>query len=131
LQLVSQRFSALWFHFEFVGASLDQHRIKSGADSIFLSAIKGSLDRFFKFPRKKAGVKEMFFSKIFQPRQPLAVVEHALFEATGAILPIMTANSFFNRIKGGNPFRWEFSQRGACEEQATLALFLDVWTSEN
>jgi hypothetical protein len=36
-----------------------KHRIKSGADSIFLPAVEGNLDRFLESPRKKVGVEEM------------------------------------------------------------------------
>ncbi|OJZ79638.1 hypothetical protein ASPFODRAFT_109632, partial [Aspergillus luchuensis CBS 106.47] len=63
----------------------------------------GSLDRFLEFPRKKAGVEEMLVRWVIQTRQPFTVVEHpafrALIEATGATLPIKTADTLFNRIK--------------------------------
>lgn len=86
-------------------------------------------------PRKKAGVEEMLVRWVIETRQPFTVVEHpafrALIEATGATLPIKTADTLFNRI------REEFhSSRASVKEvlarsSRTLALSLDVWTSEN
>ncbi|KAI2883810.1 transcriptional regulator family: Zinc finger, BED-type predicted [Aspergillus niger] len=112
-----------------------KHRIKSGDDSIFLPAVEGSLDRFLESPRKKAGVEEMLVRWVIQTRQPSTVVEHpafrALIEATGATLPIKTADTLFNRIKED----FQSSRASVKEELArssrTLALSLDVWTSEN
>lgn len=112
-----------------------KHRIKSGADSIFLPAVEGSLDRFLESPRKKVGVEEMLVRWVIQTRQPFTVVEHpafrALIEATGASLPIKTADTLFNRIKE----EFHSSRASVKEELArssrTLALSLDVWTSEN
>ena len=80
-----------------------KHRIKSGADSIFLPAVEGGLDRFLESPRKKAGVEEMLVRWVIQTRQPFTVVEHtayrALIEATGASLPIKTADTFSTESK--------------------------------
>jgi hypothetical protein len=80
-----------------------KHRIKSGADSIFLPTAAGSRDRFLESPRKKAGVEEMLVRWVIQTRQPFTVVEHtayrALIEATGASLPIKTADTFSTESK--------------------------------
>ncbi|OJZ88799.1 hypothetical protein ASPFODRAFT_103956, partial [Aspergillus luchuensis CBS 106.47] len=78
---------------------------------------------------------EMLVRWVIQTRQPSTVVEHpafrALIEATGATLPIKTADTLFNRIKED----FQSSRASVKEELArssrTLALSLDVWTSEN
>ncbi|KAJ5878302.1 hypothetical protein N7455_001767 [Penicillium solitum] len=72
-------------------AGRKKHRIKSRADSIFLPAVEGSLDRFLESPRKKVGVKEML--EFYLSR---ALVKEELARSS-----------------------------------RTLALSLDVWTSEN
>ena len=81
-----------------------KHRIKSGADSIFLPTATGSLDRFLESPGKKAGVEEMLVRWVIQTRQPFTVVEHpafrALIEATGASLPINCWYSFQPNQRG-------------------------------
>ncbi|KAJ5240474.1 uncharacterized protein N7469_002065 [Penicillium citrinum] len=112
-----------------------KHRIKSGTHSIFLPTAEGNLDQFLELPRKQVDVGNALVQWVIQTRQPFTVVEHpafkALIEATGAKLPIKTADTLCNRIKEA------FNSTRACvkEELArssrTLALSLDVWTSEN
>lgn len=113
----------------------NKHRIKSGADSIFLPAVEGSLDRFLESPRKKTDVEEMLVRWVIQTRQPFTVVEHpafrALIEATGATLPIKTADTLFNRIKEEFYSRRASVKEVLARSSQTLALSLDVWTSEN
>ncbi|KAJ5981346.1 hypothetical protein N7522_013767 [Penicillium canescens] len=112
-----------------------KHRIRSGSDITSSSTIGTTLDSFLTPAKERAGLEQMLIQWVVQTRQPFTVVEHpafrALFEATGAILPIKTADTLFNRIKE------EFRKNRTCvkEELAsssrTLALSLDVWTSEN
>jgi hypothetical protein len=68
-------------------------------------------------------------------RQPFTVVEHpafrALFEATGAILPIKTADTLFNRIKEDFCKNMNCMKQELASSSRTLALSLNVWTSEN
>ena len=63
------------------------------------------------------------------------MVEHpafkALFEATGAILPIKTADTLFNRIKEEFCKNWTYVKQELASSSRTLALSLDVWSSEN
>lgn len=112
-----------------------KHRIKSGPDSIFLPAVEGSLDRFLESPRKKASVEEMLVQWVIQTRQPFTVVEHpafrALIEATGTTLPIKTADTLFNRIKEEFHSGRAYVKNELARSSRTLALSLDVWTSEN
>ncbi|KAJ5704441.1 hypothetical protein N7536_000130 [Penicillium majusculum] len=112
-----------------------KHRISSGSDITSSSTIGTTLDNFLTPAKERAGLEQMLIQWVVQTRQPFTVVEHpafrALFEATGAILPIKTADTLFNRI------REEFCKNRTCvkEELATssrtLALSLDGWTSEN
>ncbi|KAJ5593544.1 hypothetical protein N7537_010448 [Penicillium hordei] len=120
-----KRFGALWFNFEFT-----KHRIKSRADSIFLPAVGGSLDRFLKSPRKKASVKEMLVRWVIQTRQPFTVVEHpafkALIEAIGAPLPIKSAGTVFNRIKEKFHLSRAYVKEELTGSSRTLALSLNI-----
>jgi hypothetical protein len=63
------------------------------------------------------------------------VVEHpafkALFEATGASLPIKSANTLFNRIKEEFHSSRAYLKEELARSSRTLALSLDVWTSEH
>jgi hypothetical protein len=72
---------------------------------------------------------------VIQTRQPFTVVEHpafrALTEATGASLPIKTADTLFNRIKEGFHSSRANVKEVLARSSRTLALSLDVWTSEN
>lgn len=112
-----------------------KHRIKSGNHPILLPTVEGNLDLFLESPGKKADVEKTLVQWVIQTRQPFTVVEHpafrALIEATGVKLPIRTADTLFNRIKD------EFHLDRACVKEKlaissrTLALSLDVWTSEN
>jgi hypothetical protein len=112
-----------------------KHRIKSGADSVFLPAVEGSLDRFLESPRKKAGVEEMLVRWVIQTRQPFTVVEHpafkALIEATGASLPIKAADTLSNRIKEEFHSSRAYVKEELAKSSRTLALSRDVWTSGN
>jgi hypothetical protein len=105
------------------------------ADSIFLPAVEGSLDRFLQSPRKKAGVEETLVQWVIQTRQSFTVVEYptfrALVEATGASLPIKTANTLFNRIKEEFHLSRAYVKEELARSSPTLALSLDIWTSEN
>lgn len=112
-----------------------KHHIKSGADSIFLPAVEGGLDRFLESPRKKVGVGEMVLRWVIRTRQPFTVVEHpafrALIEATGASLPIKSADTLFNRIKEEFHSSRAYVKEELARSSRPLALSLDVWTSEN
>ncbi|KAJ5737452.1 uncharacterized protein N7483_002577 [Penicillium malachiteum] len=72
---------------------------------------------------------------VIQTRQPFTVVEHpafrALIEATGATLPIKTADTLSNRIKEEFHSRRAYKKEELARSSQTLALSLDVWTSEN
>jgi hypothetical protein len=63
------------------------------------------------------------------------VVEHpafrALIEATGTTLPIKTADTLFNRIKEEFHSGRAYVKNELARSSRTLALSLDVWTSEN
>ena len=63
------------------------------------------------------------------------MVEHpafrALIEATGTTLPIKTADTLFNRIKEEFHSGRAYVKNELARSSRTLALSLDVWTSEN
>jgi hAT family protein len=112
-----------------------KHRIRSGSDTSSSSTGETTLDQFLGPPRDRVDVEQMLIQWVVQTRQPFTVVEHpafrALFEATGTKLPFKTADTLYNRIKD------EFCKSRICLKQElarschTLALSLDVWTSEN
>ncbi|KAJ5544026.1 hypothetical protein N7494_005305 [Penicillium frequentans] len=112
-----------------------KHHIKSETGSIFLPAAEGNIDRFLETPRRKAGVEEMLIRWVIQTRQPFTIVEHpafkALIEATGASLPIKTADTLSNRIKEEFHSHRAYVKDELKRSSRTLALSLDVWTSEN
>lgn len=109
-----------------------KHHIKSGADSLFLPVGEGNLDRFLETPRRKASVEEMLVRWVIQTRQPFTVGEHpafrALMEATGATLPIKTADTLSNRIQEAFHSRRASVKEELARSSRTLALSLDVWT---
>jgi hypothetical protein len=112
-----------------------KHHIKSETGSIFLPAAEGNIDRFLETLRRKAGVEEMLIRWVIQTRQPFIIVEHpafkALIEATGASLPIKTADTLSNRIKEEFHSHRAYVKDELKRSSRTLALSLDVWTSEN
>jgi hypothetical protein len=77
----------------------------------------------------------MLVQWVIQTRQPFTVVEHpafrALIEATGTTLPIKTADTLFNRIKEEFHSGRAYVKNELARSSRTLALSLDVWTSEN
>ncbi|KAJ5100906.1 hypothetical protein N7456_006958 [Penicillium angulare] len=112
-----------------------KHRIKSGTHSTFVPAVEGNLDSFLEFPRKKIDVGNALVQWVIQTRQPFTVVEHPAFkgliEATGAKLPIRTADTLFNKIKEAFNSTRVCVKEELAQRSRTLALSVDVWTSEN
>ncbi|KAJ9480587.1 hypothetical protein PENNAL_c0164G05839 [Penicillium nalgiovense] len=112
-----------------------KHRIRSGSDITSSSNIETTLDQFLRPASERAGLEQMLIQWVVQTRQPFTVVEHpafrALFAATGATLPIKTADTLFNRIKEDFRKNRNRVKQELARSSRTLALSLDVWTSEN
>jgi hypothetical protein len=112
-----------------------KHRIRSGSDIMLSSNTETTLDHFLRPTRERACLEQLLIQWVVQTRRVFTVVEHpafrALSAATGATLPIKSADTLFNRIKENFWKNRNCVKQELSSSSRTLALSLDVWTSEN
>jgi hypothetical protein len=109
-----------------------RHRIKAGSVVPLAANAVGTLDQFV---RPQVDMEQALIKWVVQTCQPFTVVKHpafkAIFQAVKADLPIKSADTLYNRVEKKFVHGRDHLKQGLGANCRTIALSLDVWTSEH